>query len=92
MARFYGMLNGGRGRSTRCGYAATGLNAVAASWNGAVRVGLYVDDDGRDCALVTIGQWHGAGPSPAVVLFDGPIAEAAAVLAARGEVTAPVGA
>ncbi len=81
MARFYGTLQGARGRVSRLGHASCGLVTVAASWSGAVRVRLYVDDDGRDCARITFDQHHGAGAR--ALVYEGPIAPEGAVRCAQ---------
>lgn len=60
MSHFYGTLQGARGQATRCG-SKSGLNTVAASWNGAIRTDLYVDDQGRDCYVVREIRWQGRG-------------------------------
>lgn len=61
MSHFYGVLNGQRGEATRCGSKASGLTVTAASWNGAIAVHLYVDDDGNDCFEVREKAWRGHG-------------------------------
>ena len=72
MAHFYGSLKGSRGEATRLGGKASGLTTYAASWAGAVRVTLYVNADGVDCALVHLTRHHGEGTER--VLYDGPVA------------------
>jgi hypothetical protein len=59
MAHFYGVVSG-------CGR--TGLQTVAASWQGAIKVRLY-EGDGVDHALAELMPWRGAGVSR--VLYDG---------------------
>lgn len=71
MARFYGVLNGGRGDVSRLGHKSTGLTTYAASWAGAVRVSLYVNADGTDCARVELVEHRGEGTR--AVLYDGPV-------------------
>lgn len=62
MSHFYGVVQGQRGDATRCGSKGSGLRAVAASWAGAIKVSLHVDDQGRDCFQVRQVQWqNGAG-------------------------------
>lgn len=61
MSHFYGTLNGNRGGASRCGSKASGLSAIAASWAGAVKVYVYVDQQGRDCYVVYQDTWQGAG-------------------------------
>jgi hypothetical protein len=58
MAHFYGVVSG-RGRTTasRVGRKTTGLQTVAASWHGAVKVSLY-ERDGIDHALVELTGEH----------------------------------
>jgi len=85
MAQFYGTVQGQRGTASRLGHKSSGLQVVAASWAGAVRVALSHDArTGLDMARVTLGEWRGQGPSPAIVLFDGPVSGApAAAIAAE---------
>ena len=61
MAQFYGTLQGSRGEATRCGTKTSGMEAVAASWNGAVRVYLKHHEDGRETFYVEQIPWHGQG-------------------------------
>jgi hypothetical protein len=70
MAHFYGTVQGARGEASRLGHKNTGLNTVAASWQGAVEVDLY-ERDGIDWARVSLRPWHGRGKS--VELYDGPV-------------------
>jgi len=83
MSHFYGTLKGARGPASRCGTRGSGLEAVAASWQGAVRVYLWHDDaTGRDIARVVLAPWHGRGVTR--TLYVGPVdqtEEAAAVRA-----------
>lgn len=71
MAHFYGTIQGSRGEASRLGGKNTGLQTTAASWHGAVRTVLYVDDKGRDCARVSLTPWQGRGISRDV--FEGPV-------------------
>jgi hypothetical protein len=59
MSRFYGVLKGARGEATRCGHR--DMSTTAASWHGAIRTYLYIDDQGRDCYAVRETPWHGSG-------------------------------
>jgi hypothetical protein len=69
MAHFYGTLDGSRGQATRMGTKNSGLQTVAASWQGAVEVTLHHDDHTqRDYATISLKPWHGAGVHR--VLFD----------------------
>ena len=62
MAHFYGILDANRGRqSTRCGTRNLGLETIAASWKGAVRVMLY-HEGGKDRYRVVLTPWNGVGP------------------------------
>ena len=70
MARFYGVLQGQRGKASRLGSASSGLDVTAASWSGAVRVRLYVRD-GVDWATVELTRWHGSGSERE--LYCGPV-------------------
>ena len=73
MAHFYGVLQGARGQATRLGHKGSGLSTTAASWQGAVRVELFVKD-GVDWAVVGLTTWQGAGITK--VLYDGPVSGA----------------
>jgi len=71
MSHFYGTLFGASPKKvTRCGTAETGLTAIAASWNGAVEVALYVKD-GVDFARVYLVPWFGKGTKR--LLYEGPV-------------------
>lgn len=62
MAHFYGKVNGqAKTEATRRGSKNTGLTTVAASWKGAIRTELYVDDEGDDAFRIYEQQWHGNG-------------------------------
>ena len=61
MAHFYGTLKGNRGEVTRCGSANSGVTSYNASWKGAVRVHLFVDESGNDCYRVEQTTWQGHG-------------------------------
>ncbi len=70
MSHFYGKLTGSRGVTTRCGTKNSGIVAVAASWKGAVRTELFVQD-GEDWAVVSLMPWQGVGVSR--VVYRGPV-------------------
>ena len=70
MSKFYGTLQGNRGQATRCGTNASGMEAVAASWAGAVRSSL-IERNGEIVAVVELIPWHGAGVRK--VLYEGPV-------------------
>ncbi len=71
MARFYGVVSG-RARSPASRLGTGALRTVAASWQGAVKVSLYIGADGSDYALVQLSKWHGAGTDR--LLYEGPVA------------------
>jgi len=72
MAHFIGKLNGARGPASRLGTKNSGMEVIAASWNGAVKTTLYHNaSDGRDYAQVALIPWHGKGVSR--ILYDGPV-------------------
>ena len=74
MSHFYGIVQGNRGEATRCGSKDSGVTTHAASWNGAVRVDVFVDQDtGQDVARVALVPWQGRGVSR--VLYEGPVSE-----------------
>lgn len=73
MAHFYGTLHGARGPASRLGHKSSGLETVAASYQGAVKVRLY-GRDGTDMAEVRLTPWQGSGSSR--VLYDGPVSGA----------------
>lgn len=58
MSHFYGTMQGSRGEATRCGTKTSGLTVTAASWKGAIKTVLFVDDKGRDCFRVEQMPWH----------------------------------
>jgi hypothetical protein len=72
VAHFYGVMEGNRGRVTRCGSKDSGLGVHAASWSGSVRVYLFVQG-GANFVRVELAPWHGAGVSRE--LYHGPIGE-----------------
>jgi hypothetical protein len=75
MSHFYGTLQGNRSQVTRCGSRASGIEATAASWEGAVNAYVYRDEDlDRDIAVVRLIPWHGAGTSR--ILYRGPVSGA----------------
>jgi len=62
MAHFYGIVRGqAKTEGTRRGSPNSGIGTVAASWNGAVSVELYVNENGEDCASVRLTPlaWQG---------------------------------
>lgn len=83
MSHFYGIVQGGRGEATRTGHKTTGLVATAASWKGAIKTTLFVDDSGRDCYRVEQMPWNGAGEYR--LLAEGILGESLAQEYARTE-------
>lgn len=87
MAHFYGTVQGARGEASRLGHPNTGLETMAASWEGCVRVRLEHDSaTDTDTALVYLDRHKGSGTHR--VLYDGPVGayvpkHAAQVAAAR---------
>ena len=72
MAHFYGTLVGSRGEATRCGSKASGVAVTAASWEGAVSVYIYYNDEAKkDYARVHLTKWQGAGTEHE--LYHGPV-------------------
>lgn len=64
MAHFYGTLQGTRGEATRLGTQKSGLQTVAASWDGAIQVDLEYDErSGKNRYTVSERTWHGKGVS-----------------------------
>ena len=62
MSHFYGMLQGNRGEATRMGSKASGITTHTASWEGAIRVHAYHNEDtGEDMVLVKMVPWKGNG-------------------------------
>jgi hypothetical protein len=75
MAHFLAAIKGHRGEASRLGSKKSGLDATAASWQGAVDVRLWHDaKTGRDMARVSLIPWHGAGSNKP--LYYGPVSGA----------------
>lgn len=72
MARFYGKVQGNKGEATRLGHATTGLDVVAMSYSGDVRVKLY-DAGGRD--FVRISVWDHTNCQRGHTIYNGSIAD-----------------
>jgi hypothetical protein len=87
MAHFYGILKGNRQEVARRGSRESGLTTVAASWDGCVRVELYAPgDDAADHARITLEPRPQGSVGAKVVIYDGPIKDAA--LSVRAEAPA----
>jgi hypothetical protein len=65
MAHFYGSVKGRAGEASRLGNEESGVTAIAASWNGAVRVSMWVED-GKDMYSVNLIPWRGQGVSKCI--------------------------
>jgi len=68
MSHFYGTVRGqSSGEATRRGSKNSGLRVAAASWQGAVYVYLFHDEEtGKDCYRVELGPWKGNGRSSTI--------------------------
>jgi len=72
MSHFYGSIKGSRGEATRCGTKTSGLMTYTASWEGAIQVFLYYDDEsGEDWVRVAMCPWRGAGTTRTI--YSGPV-------------------
>lgn len=74
MSHFYATAEGQRGTVTKAGSKTSGLVTHAASFNGAIKVSLYVDAQGRDCFKVEQTKWQGVGVER--VVAEGVLGEA----------------
>jgi len=62
MAHFRGVVQGNRGEATRNGSKGSGLDVIAASWNGCIVVELHHDEaTGEDKYTVRQGMWFSGG-------------------------------
>ncbi len=72
MSHFYGTLQGSRGGATRCGTKSSGIDVIAASWRGCVRVSVYFNEETQqDMAIVELAPWRGQGVRRE--LYHGPV-------------------
>ena len=72
MSHFYGSVQGNRNFVTRCGSKNSGYNATVASWEGAVTVvAWYNEDKEEDWVTIRLNTWRGAGN--VVPIYRGPI-------------------
>lgn len=72
MAHFRSTIKGHRGEASRLGTKTSGMDATVASWQGAVSVRLWHDEEtGQDMAEVALATHHGAGVNR--VLYRGPV-------------------
>ena len=62
MSHFYGTIDGARtSTATKTGTKNSGLVTHAAGWNGAIRVDIGVDENGKDTFVVSQVEWRGSG-------------------------------
>ena len=76
MSHYYGIVRGaGKTQATRRGHKTTGLETVAASWSGAVKVEMEHaasrGPNGEDWVEIRLMPWHGQGVGH--VLYVGPV-------------------
>lgn len=71
MAHFRGTIQGARGSASRLGHKSSGLQTIAASWQGAVHVELYAGAGDVDFARVSLQPHLGAGTTRE--LYHGPV-------------------
>ena len=72
MAHFYGSCEGNRKVTTRCGTKNSGYTTRAASWEGAVVVNLFFNEDKKeDWAEVCLTTHEGQGKN--ITLYWGPV-------------------
>lgn len=72
MAHFRGEVFGARSTTSRCSTKTQGLETVASSWQGAVRVDVWHDfNSGKDMVSVRLVPWFGRGITKK--LYEGPI-------------------
>ena len=64
MAQYYGRVQGNRGEATRLGTQDSGMDALAASWDGCIRTHIWYDATKRvNRYEVWQSTWRGAGIS-----------------------------
>lgn len=68
MAHYYGKVQGTKGTGSRLGTKTSGMETIAASWEGAVKVTLY-HKEGHDYACVKLIPWEGQGVTK--LLYEG---------------------
>ena len=72
MAHFRGVVAGSRGKASRLGTKASGLQTVAQAWSGQVVVQLWESCGGEDCVTIEVEANGGGSPH---CLFFGTMAE-----------------
>jgi hypothetical protein len=70
MSHFYGGVQGGRTRATRCGHKATGIQASVQSFDGSIGTALRQVGD-KVWATITVA--HGSSEYPTICLYHGPL-------------------
>lgn len=75
MAHFYGVVRGSaKSPATRTGSKKTSLETIAASWDGAIKVlAWYNEEEDEDWVMISFIRWEGAGTD--MMLYEGPISE-----------------
>ncbi len=71
MSEFYATIQGNRGSATKGGSKASGIFAVAQSWDGSVRTDLFYRNDVLWCTI-TFSSGSTAA-STGVPVYDGPL-------------------
>ena len=72
MAHFYGSVKGNRGEVSRCGSKNSGYTSHAASWEGAVVVNLFFNEEAQeDWAEVCLTKHKNKGRN--ITLYFGPV-------------------
>lgn len=72
MSHFYATAKGNRGEGTRCGTKESGIITYTASWEGAINVTVWYNEELKcDFVRVEKVKWQGKGEN--VLLYNGPI-------------------
>ena len=62
MSHFYGTLQGSRGEATRCRTKRSGVETIAASWDGCIKtIVCYNEETGNNEFVVLQKPWQGRG-------------------------------
>ena len=61
MSHFYGVVEGSRGKATRCGTKSSGIKVQAAGWHGAVEVQVFQGINGEDRYHIWAIPWPDNG-------------------------------
>ena len=74
MSYYYGGVRGNRGEGTRGGTRNSGYRAWCQDHTHQVQTHMYVDEEGRGCARITVrASSMNHGNVPTKTLWDGPI-------------------